>query len=84
MALEGIPLVIVLISLIFAVVYGARVRARLKNYEDNDLSKIEGWELRKTEALRSGLERGHNLDRLSEELHQSQSSDRAKIFSMNL
>jgi hypothetical protein len=74
----------VLISLVLAVAYGARVRARLRNYEDNDLSKIEGWELRKTEALRSGLERGHNLDRLSEELHQSQASVRAKLVSMNL
>ena len=84
MTLEGTPLVIVLISFALAVVYGARIRARLKNYEDNDLSKIEGWELRKTEALRSGLGKGHNLERLSEKLHQSQASVRAKLVSMNL
>jgi len=84
MALDGAPLVIVLLSVALLVVYVAHVRAHLKDYEDNDLSKIEGWGLRKTEALKSGLEKGHNLERLSEELHQSQASVRAKLVSMNL
>ena len=84
MTLEGIPLAIVLLSLALALIYGSHVRARLKVYEDNDLSKIEGWELRKTEALKSGLEKGHNLERLSEELHQSTASIRAKLVNMKL
>jgi hypothetical protein len=84
MALEGVPLAIVLLSLALTLIYGSHVRARLKIYEDNDLSKIEGWELRKTEALKSGLEKGHNLERLSEELHQSTASIRAKLVNMKL
>jgi len=61
------------------------MRRQFKEYVENDFSKQEGWHAtKKVQALVSGIEKGHDLERLSETLHHSEASIRAKLVSMKL
>ncbi len=59
-------------------------KQELNQYRLNDLSAQEGWTNQKTNLLIDGAKRGFDLERLSEQLHQSQASVRAKLVNMKL
>lgn len=59
-------------------------KQELNQYRLNDLSAQEGWTNQKTNLLIDGAERGFDLERLSEQLYQSQASVRAKLVSVKL
>ena len=54
-------------------------KKRLKDYIALDFSKHEGWTISKSMALREGVNKGHDIERLSEDLNQSQASVRTKL-----
>ena len=53
-------------------------------YLENDLSKHDGWSFFKTQSLIEDVNNGHDLERISEHLHQSQASVRSKLVKMKL
>ena len=58
-------------------------KKRLKDYIALDFSKHEGWTIFKSMALRERVSKGHDIERLSEDLNQSQASVRAKLVKNN-
>ena len=60
------------------------LRRELNVYIEEDFSKQEGWSHKKTEALKKGAVNGHDLKRLSDSLHQSEASVRAKLVGMKI
>ena len=60
------------------------LRRELNAYLESDFSKQEGWTFRKTAAFKEGVANGYDIKRLSETLHQSEASVRAKLVGMKL
>ncbi|MBP80330.1 MAG: hypothetical protein CL926_13800 [Deltaproteobacteria bacterium] len=60
------------------------IRRQLNHYIENDFSKQDTWSYAKTRILQQGVAEGHDLERLSERLHQSEASVRSKLVSMKV
>ncbi|MDA9256591.1 hypothetical protein N9P41_01535, partial [Pseudomonadales bacterium] len=54
-------------------------KKKLRDYIRTDFSQHEGWTVYKLVALREGVDKGHDLERLSQDLNQSQASVRTKL-----
>ena len=54
-------------------------KKKLRDYIQTDFSQHDGWTIYKLVALREGVNKGHDLERLSEDLNQSQASVRTKL-----
>ena len=79
-------ILIFLAVLVFGVTLfkNGELRRELDAYLASDFSKQEGWTYRKTVAFKEGLANGYDIKRLSETLHQSEASVRAKLVGMKL
>jgi hypothetical protein len=62
----------------------ASTRKQLDQYIKNDFSIQEGWSPGKLQALKEGINAGHDLERLSKTLHHSEASVRGKLVSSKL
>ena len=54
-------------------------KKKLRDYIQTDFSQHESWTALKLIALREGVNKGHDIERLSEDLNQSQASVRTKL-----
>ena len=54
-------------------------KKKLRDYIQTDFSQHESWTASKLISLREGVNRGHDIKRLSEDLNQSQASVRSKL-----
>ena len=54
-------------------------KKKLRDYIRTDFSQHEGWTVYKLVALREGVDKGLDLERLSQDLNQSQASVRTKL-----
>jgi len=55
------------------------IKKKLRDYIQTDFSQHEGWTVYKLVALREGVNKGHDIERLSDDLNQSQASVRTKL-----
>lgn len=82
--IEGFYILVVTIITVRLIKTFIVTKQELNQYRLNDLSAQEGWTNQKTNLLIDGAERGFDLEHLSEQLHQSQASVRAKLVSLKL
>jgi len=54
-------------------------KKKLRDYIQTDFSQHESWTALKLISLREGINKGHDIERLSEDLNQSQASVRSKL-----